>query len=218
MIKYACNAFHAVKISFANEIGAVCDRLSVSGQEVMATLARDHKLNISSAYLRPGFAFGGSCLPKDLRAINFRASRLDLRLPLLGSVLASNSEHLLRAILRVEALPGRIGVVGLAFKENTDDLRESPVVALLEYLLGKGREVRVWDPHIRLDSIYGSNREYLLRTLPHIGRTLAPDLGALVEWGADHLVVTQRPSADLRRALGASGKPLLDLSGWCEQP
>jgi GDP-mannose 6-dehydrogenase len=214
MIKYACNAFHAAKISFANEIGALCERLSIPAQEVMATLCRDEKLNISSAYLRPGFAFGGSCLPKDLRAVNYRASHLDLRLPMLQSILASNQQHLARAMQRVEDLPGRIGVVGLAFKENTDDLRESPVVTLLEHLIGKGRDLRVWDPHIRLESLHGSNREYILTSVPHIGRLLAADLAELFAWGAEHLVVTQKPAAEVREALANSGLPVLDLAGW----
>jgi len=214
MIKYACNAFHAVKISFANEIGALCDRLEVPGQEVMATLCRDTKLNISPAYLRPGFAFGGSCLPKDLRAVNYRASRLDLKVPMLESVMQSNHEHLARAMRRVDQLQGRIGIVGLAFKENTDDLRESPVVALLEHLLGKGRELRVWDPHIRLESIYGTNRDYILNSIPHIGKLLTADLSELVSWGAEHLVLTQKPSEQLQGELAASCRSVVDLAGW----
>ena len=161
MIKYACNAFHAVKITFANEIGALSAQLGVDGGEVMATLCQDVKLNSSAAYLKPGFAFGGSCLPKDLRALVYRAAHLDLKLPLLESAIPSNERHLKRAIDAVLDLPAqRIGVIGLAFKEDTDDLRESPVVTLLEQLIGKGREVQVFDPHIRLDDIYGSNRNY----------------------------------------------------------
>src|SRR5207248_8100453 len=133
LIKYACNAFHAVKISFANEVGAVAGQLGIDGAEVMETLCRDRSLNISPAYLKPGFAFGGSCLPKDLRALVFRASRLDLTLPLLESALPANHSHVERAIQLALDLGGeRIGVFGLAFKENTDDLRESPVVLLLE--------------------------------------------------------------------------------------
>ena len=139
MIKYACNAFHAVKIAFANEIGSLCAALDVDGREVMETVCQDVKLNASAAYLKPGFAFGGSCLPKDLRALVYRAGRLDLQLPMLETVLPSNDKHLVRAIGKVLDLPAkRLGVVGLAFKENTDDLRESPVVTLLEQLIGKG--------------------------------------------------------------------------------
>jgi GDP-mannose 6-dehydrogenase len=212
MIKYACNAFHAVKIAFANEIGALAGQLHVDGREVMDTLCQDRKLNVSAAYLKPGFAFGGSCLPKDLRALAYRASRLDLKLPLLEAALPSNDRHLDRAVQAVLELPGRIGVIGLAFKEDTDDLRESPVVTLLEALIGKGRDVRVYDPHIRLDSIYGSNRNFILNAIPHIGRLLESDVAALLNW-ADHLVVVQKPGEALARAIAGSGLPVLDLTG-----
>ena len=212
MIKYACNAFHAVKIAFANEIGALASRLQLDGREVMDTLCQDRKLNVSAAYLKPGFAFGGSCLPKDLRALSYRASRLDLKLPLLEATLPSNDEHLDRAVQAVLNLPGRIGVIGLAFKEDTDDLRESPMVTMLEYLIGKGRDMRVYDPHIQLDSIYGSNRNFILNAIPHIGRLLEPEVDTLLKW-ADHLVVAQKPSADLASRIAASGRPVLDLVG-----
>jgi len=213
MIKYACNAFHAVKIGFANEIGALAGELGVDAAEVMDTVCRDTRLNISPAYLKPGFAFGGSCLPKDLRALNYRASRLDLRLPLLESALPSNSEHLARAIRRVLDLSGRIGVFGLAFKENTDDLRESPVVGLLETLIGKGRAVCVFDPHIRLEGIYGSNRQFVLNAIPHIGRLLVSGIGELLA-SADQIVVAQMPSAEYAERIKQSGKPVTDLVGY----
>jgi GDP-mannose 6-dehydrogenase len=211
MIKYACNAFHAVKISFANEAGALSERLGIDADEVMSTLCQDVKLNISPAYLKPGFAFGGSCLPKDLRALNYRARALDLKLPLLESTLTSNEQHLRRAIDAVMDLPAqRIGVIGLAFKENTDDLRESPVVTLLEQLIGKGREVRVYDPHIRMDAIYGSNRNFILESIPHIGRLLAANLEQVLGW-ADHLVLAQKQSDETMQVIGASGIPLMAL-------
>jgi len=213
MIKYACNAFHAVKISFANEMGALAAGLGIDGAQVMDTLCRDHALNISRAYLKPGFAFGGSCLPKDLRALVYRASRLDLKLPLLESVLPSNSAQLDRAIALVLDLPSeRIGVFGLAFKENTDDLRESPVVLLLETLIGKGRKVRVHDPHIQLGEIYGSNQRYIMNAIPHIGNLLDERLDAMLDW-ADHVLVAQKPSPQIQERLEASGKPLIDLVG-----
>jgi GDP-mannose 6-dehydrogenase len=218
MIKYACNAFHAVKISFANEIGALSSELGVDGREVMETLCKDEKLNVSAAYLKPGFAFGGSCLPKDLRALVFRANRLDLKLPLLESALSSNHQHLERAITAVLDLPSeRIGVIGLAFKENTDDLRESPVISLLEQLIGKGRNVRVFDPHIRLDNIYGSNRNFILNAIPHIGRLLDNTLDDLLEW-AQYLVVTQKPSAEVSQQIARSGLPVLNLVGAAMPP
>ena len=211
MIKYACNSFHALKVAFANEMGALSAALGVSGAEVMDTLCRDTKLNISTAYLKPGFAFGGSCLPKDLRALVYRAGRLDLQVPLLETVLPSNDQQLRRAIQRVMDLPAtRIGVFGLAFKENTDDLRESPVVALLEHLIGKGRQVRVYDPHIRLEEIYGSNQRFVLAAIPHIANLLESKLARVLEW-ADHIVVTQKPAAAAVSQIEASGLPRLDI-------
>jgi len=212
LIKYACNAFHAVKIGFANEIGALSASLGISGSEVMDTLCRDKVLNISAAYLRPGFAFGGSCLPKDLRALNYRASRLDLRRPRLESALPSKDAHLCRAMragldLRAE----RLGGFGLAFKENTDDLRESPVISLLEHLIGKGRSVRVFDPHIQMDEIYGSNQRFVLAAIPHINALLDKRLDDTLAW-AQHVILAQQPSAAYGEAIRRSGLPVLDLN------
>jgi GDP-mannose 6-dehydrogenase len=213
MIKYACNAFHAVKVTFANEIGALSEAVGVDAAEVIATACEDRKLNISPAYLRPGFPFGGSCLPKDLRTVTYRARHLDLKLPLLESTLPSNLEHLERAIDKVFEIPSRrIGVIGLAFKENTDDLRESPVVGLLERLIGKGREVRVFDPHIRLDSIYGSNRTFVLEQIPHIGKLLDATIENTLAW-AEHVVIAQKLEEPLVRAINESGRPVLNLVG-----
>lgn len=214
MIKYACNAYHALKIAFANEVGAVCQSLGISGAEVMETLCRDTKLNASAAYLRPGFAFGGSCLPKDLRALVHRGSRLDLELPLIESVIPSNREHLERGARQVLDLPAgaKIGVFGLAFKADTDDLRESPMVALIENLIGKGRDLRVFDPHVRLDRIYGANRNFVLNAVPHIQKLMVDNLGALLRW-AEHLVIAQQPSAALASTIAASGLPVIDLAG-----
>jgi GDP-mannose 6-dehydrogenase len=212
MIKYACNAFHALKIGFANEIGSLALSLGVNPDQVMATMCRDTKLNISPAYLKPGFAFGGSCLPKDLRALTFRASRLDLKLPLLESVLPSNDEHLKRSIRQVLELPAkRIGIYGLAFKEDTDDLRESPVIAIIEHLIGKGREVRIFDPHIQLDEIYGSNLSFVVSALPHIGRLLTRNLDSLIS-SSDTLVIAQKPAPAALAQLTASGLTILDLT------
>ncbi len=211
MIKYACNAFHAVKISFANEVGALSEKLGIDAHEVMQTLCEDVKLNVSAAYLKPGFAFGGSCLPKDLRALTYRAGQLDLKLPLLQSAIPSNDQHLTRAIHAVLDLPAkRIGVIGLAFKENTDDLRESPVVTLLEQLIGKGRDVKVFDPHIRLDAIYGANRNFILETIPHIGRLLVTNIDQVLGW-ADQLVLAQKQSAEAMQRISSSGLPLINL-------
>ncbi len=214
MIKYSCNAFHAVKISFANEIGALCGEMKISPFEVMETFCRDTRLNISSAYLKPGFAFGGSCLPKDLRALVFRASRLDLELPMLEAVLPSNQRQLDRAIQSVLDLPpdSKTGIYGLAFKENTDDLRESPVVSLIEHLIGKGRDVRIFDPHIRIEQLYGSNKNFVLKAIPHIGKLMIGSLDELLAW-SENVVIAQKPNAEVKSLLRGSAKPLLDLVG-----
>ena len=212
MIKYACNAFHAVKISFANEVGSLCGKLGIPATEVMDTLCKDTKLNSSAAYLRPGFAFGGSCLPKDLRALNYRSLHMDLVLPMLDSVLDSNARHLSRAVQAVLDLPGkRTAIFGLAFKENTDDLRESPVVVLLEQLIGKGADVRIYDPHIRIEDIYGSNRNFIMDSIPHIGRLMVPDLNEALAW-ADQVVVTQKPAPEAAARIRACGLPVLDMA------
>ncbi len=213
LIKYSCNAFHALKIAFANEIGALADAQDIPADEVMETLCQDTVLNISTAYLMPGFAFGGSCLPKDLRALNYRGSRLDLKLPLLGSVLPSNDAQLDRAIDAVLALGDcKLGVFGLTFKENTDDLRESPTIALLETLLGKGRQVRVFDPNLALDKIYGANQKFLMERIPHIGRLMQPNAAALLEW-ADRVILAQAPKGRYAEMISSSAKPVVNLIG-----
>jgi len=210
MIKYACNAFHAVKIAFANEIGALSEAMSVDGTEVMATLCADVKLNSSAAYLKPGFAFGGSCLPKDLRALGSHGRQKNVQIPLLNSTLTSNTEHLKRATDAVlDFGETRIGIVGLAFKEDTDDLRESAVLNMVEALIGKGRTVQVFDPHIQLNQIHGANRAFALQTIPHIGR-LMRGLDEVLNW-ADLLVITQKPNAATAERIQASNLPVLDL-------
>jgi GDP-mannose 6-dehydrogenase len=212
MIKYACNCFHALKIGFANEIGTLCNQLCIPADEVLTTLCQDVKLNISPAYLKPGFAFGGSCLPKDLRALTYRAARMDLKLPLLDSVMVSNERHLDRAIRAALQLPpAGIGVFGLAFKENTDDLRESPVVTLIEHLIGKGRDLLVYDPHIVIDQIYGSNKNYVLNAIPHIGKLMASSLSELLN-SCRSIIITQKPSPKIAAEIRASGIHVLDLA------
>lgn len=212
MIKYASNAFHAVKIAFANEIGSLAHAYGIDGGEVMRVLCEDHKLNISPAYLKPGFAFGGSCLPKDLRALSFRARSSAVDLPLLEHVLPSNAAHLRRLTDRVQQIPAnRLGIFGLAFKENTDDLRESPVIQLIESLLDRGRTLRIHDAHIDLAKIYGANQRFLFERLPHIHRLMMPGLDEWLAW-SEVLVVAQKPSPALKAQLLACGKPLIDLT------
>jgi GDP-mannose 6-dehydrogenase len=173
MVKYADNAFHALKIGFANEVGVACRALAIDSHEVMRVFCADHKLNISSAYLRPGFAFGGSCLSKDLRALLHAARHADVELPILESILPSNERHLQRAVEAVLGLGRRrVGIFGLAFKQGTDDLRESPLVELAERLLGKGLDLRIYDPAVSPSGLVGANREFIERRLPHLSTLL----------------------------------------------
>src|SRR5215467_179089 len=182
MVKYVCNAFHALKVTFANEIGSLCSQLEVDASAVTEIFASDKKLNISKAYLEPGFAFGGSCLPKDVRALTYRAKQLDLDLPLLRAILPSNQAHLERAVEAVLATKRkRIGVLGLSFKAGTDDLRESPSVQLIKRLLGEGCEVQVWDKDVSLGRLTGSNRQFIDEEIPHIGALLSSDLEEVVK-------------------------------------
>lgn len=176
-VKYACNSFHALKVGYANEIGNFCKALGVDSHEVMRLLCEDRKLNISPAYLRPGFAFGGSCLPKDVRAMVYKARQTDVETPILSAVLESNRRQIERAYRMVVAAGSRrIGVLGLAFKAGTDDLRESPLVALIEMLIGKGMQLAIYDRSVSESNIIGSNREYIEREVPHIWSLMNPEL------------------------------------------
>ncbi|MBI4266361.1 MAG: nucleotide sugar dehydrogenase [Acidobacteria bacterium] len=182
MMKYASNAWHAVKIVFANEIGNLCKRLDVDSHEVMDIFCQDAKLNLSAYYLRPGFAFGGSCLPKDVRALQYRAKEVDVDLPLIGSVLGSNRLQLQHAIDRiVETGRRRVGLLGFSFKAGTDDLRESPMVILAEALLGKGFSLCIYDRNVSLARLVGANKEYIEEQIPHLSRHLCESLDELIE-------------------------------------
>ena len=197
MVKYVCNAWHAVKVSFANEVGTLAKELGVDPGTVVDIFTADTKLNISPTYLKPGFAFGGSCLPKDVRALNYRAKELDLTLPLLQSVLSSNEEHLNRAVELVLATGKRkIGMLGLSFKAATDDLRESPQVQLIKRLLGEGCTIKIWDDNVSLGRLIGSNREYIEQTIPHIGTLLENDLPTILADAEVVIVGTRGISRD----------------------
>jgi len=177
MVKYVSNAFHAVKVGFANEIGTLCKSLGVDTEVVTRIFTSDTKLNISSAYLSPGFAFGGSCLPKDLRALTHRAKELDLSLPLLEAILHSNQEHVNRSVEAVlHTGKKRFALLGLSFKDGTDDLRESPQVQLVKYLLREGCQVTVWDPNVSMEKLVGSNRQSIEEVIPSISSLLSSDL------------------------------------------
>ncbi|MCP4962120.1 MAG: UDP-glucose/GDP-mannose dehydrogenase family protein [Actinomycetia bacterium] len=212
-IKYACNAFHAVKVAFANEIGRFARSTGADSRRVMEVFCSDDQLNISSAYLRPGFAFGGSCLPKDLRAVVHRARSLDLDLPLLSSVLPSNEQHLRHAIgLVLEHAPRSVGLLGLSFKTGTDDLRESPYVMLTEALLGKGIGVRIWDPDLQTDRLIGGNLSFIEQRLPHLARLLRPLPEAVVA-GSDVVVLGSDDPRARTALLSGSDAAIIDLVG-----
>jgi len=180
MVKYASNAFHALKVAFANEIAAVCQPVDVDAEAVMNVFCNDSKLNISRRYLMPGFAFGGSCLPKDVRAVLHAGKELDLQLPLIAAVLSSNEQVVERAFQKVRATgKRRIGLIGLSFKSNTDDLRESPFVELAERLLGKGYELSIFDPNVVAARLTGANKEYIDSVIPHLSRLLVRSLDEL---------------------------------------
>jgi GDP-mannose 6-dehydrogenase len=189
MMKVCCNNFHALKITFANETARLCEALGVDAFEVMDLLCQDTQLNISKAYLKPGFAFGGSCLPKDLRATTYLAKQRDVELPMLGGIMASNQAHLQRALDKILATgKRRVGFIGLSFKTGTDDLRESPLVTLAEQLIGKGAQLAIYDPEVQLSQLLGANRRYIEQHLPHLGQLLEPEIEAVIA-GAEVLVV-----------------------------
>ena len=195
MMKYSCNNFHALKITFANETARLCSALGVDAFEVMDLMCQDTQLNISRAYLKPGFAFGGSCLPKDLRATAYLAKQRDVQLPMLQAILGSNKEHLDLAFAKVASTgKRRVGMVGLSFKTGTDDLRESPLVTLAEMLIGKGYGLSIYDPEVHLARLLGANKSFIEQHLPHIGQMLHADLDAVID-SADVLVLGSSSAA-----------------------
>ncbi len=192
LVKYADNAFHALKVAFGNEIGALCRSTGVNSHELMDIFCLDTKLNLSATYLKPGYAFGGSCLPKDLRALAYLARTMDVQVPILDATLASNAAHKQRALDLVTAHGKRpVGLVGLSFKDGTDDLRESPTVELVEQLIGKGYPVSIYDPDVSLTRLMGANKAYIDRELPHIASLLVSDFSALLA-RSEVIVVTKR--------------------------
>jgi len=195
MIKYTNNAFHALKVTFANEVGALCSSLGIDSHDVMRVVCMDDKLNISKKYMTPGFAFGGSCLPKDLRALNYMARHGDIELPLLGSMLPSNKELIERTVRQIRALgKRRIGLLGLSFKKDTDDLRESPYVTLAEALLGSGFDLRVFDQNVSLARLIGSNAAYIRAHMPHIDRIFQDSLDGVIAHGEVIVVCNYEPA------------------------
>ena len=214
MIKYTDNAFHAVKIAFANEIATFARTNGVDGRDVMRLMMADDRLNISTAYLRPGYAFGGSCLPKDLRAITDRARKTDVDLPLLNAALSSNAAHFERGVLMVEAAGRRkVGMLGLSFKSATDDLRESPAVALAERLIGKGYRLSIYDEDIHPDRLRGANQAFIEQHLPHLRKLLSESLDATLA-ASDVVVLTKLwPDVENLAARLRDDQVLIDLVG-----
>jgi nucleotide sugar dehydrogenase len=212
-LKYACNAFHATKISFANELGRIFSRLGVDSREVMGLFCEDTSLNISPRYLRPGFAFGGSCLPKDLRSLLYLARTESIDIPLLSGTLASNRLSIDEAIDRVVAGEGRrIALLGLSFKPGSDDLRESPYVDLAETLLGKGYELRIHDPILNPTSLVGANKQYVESKLPHLKRILTDSPWEAIA-GADVAIVSHSTEEVIGALLEARPSRIIDLDG-----
>ncbi|MGA4636191.1 GDP-mannose 6-dehydrogenase [Pseudomonas solani] len=218
MIKYTCNVWHAAKVTFANEIGNIAKAVGVDGREVMDVICQDHKLNLSKYYMRPGFAFGGSCLPKDVRALNYRASSLDVEAPLIGSLMRSNAAQVQKAFDIIAAQEKRkVALLGLSFKAGTDDLRESPLVELAEMLIGKGFNLRIYDRNVEYARVHGANKDYIESKIPHVSSLLDSDFDGVVG-DADVIVLGNRDELFAPLAQRTpEGKHVIDLVGFMPQ-
>ena len=194
MVKYVDNSWHALKVGFANEIGNLCKSLGLDAHTVMNIFCQDRKLNISSAYLLPGFAFGGSCLPKDLRALSYQAKMHDLHLPILASILPSNEMQIARGLQLITAKgQTRVGLLGFSFKAGTDDLRESPLIEIIERLIGKGYDLRIYDKNVNIASLVGANRDFILNHIPHISKLMVGDIDAVLNHGQTIVIGNKDP-------------------------
>jgi GDP-mannose 6-dehydrogenase len=213
MVKYVCNCFHGLKVAFANEVGVLCKAFGIDSHRVMDVFCKDTKLNLSPYYLKPGFAFGGSCLPKDLRALTYKAKTADVDVALLDAILSSNRRHIERAVdMVLRTGKKRIGVLGLSFKTGTDDLRESPMVTLIETLIGKGMHVMIFDREVELARLFGANKDYIEQEIPHISSLMRRRLDEVLEQ-SEVIVLTKR-SDEYRVALeqGNQAPLIIDLA------
>jgi GDP-mannose 6-dehydrogenase len=217
MVKYADNPWHALKVGFANEIGTLCKALQVDAHRVMEIFCQDLKLNLSPYYLKPGFAFGGSCLPKDVRALLHKAKTLDLNLPILASILPSNQLQIERGIQAVVDKTNRkVGILGFSFKAGTDDLRESPMVELTERLIGKGYDLRVYDRNVSLAALHGANRDYILNRIPHISRLMVPTIDEVLAHAETIVIGNAAPEfAEVPKRIG-DGQTVIDFVRVCD--
>jgi len=212
MVKYVDNAWHALKIGFANEIGNLCKSVGIDGHSVMDIFCQDTKLNISKNYLKPGFAFGGSCLPKDLRALTYKAKMLDIELPILNAILPSNHLQVEKGLQMImEKGNKRVGILGFSFKAGTDDLRESPMVEVIERLLGKGYEVAIYDRNVEIASIIGANRDYILNHIPHISRLMKPTIEEILLQSETIVIGNNDPEFSEIPARVRDGQVVVDL-------
>ncbi len=212
MVKYVDNCWHALKIGFANEIGSLSKKFGVDSHKVMDIFCQDRKLNISTAYLRPGFAFGGSCLPKDLRALAYRAKIHDLELPILNSILPSNEIQVNRGLsLILEKGNRKVGILGFSFKAGTDDLRESPMIEVIERLLGKGFDLRIYDKNVHLASLVGANRDFILNRIPHISRLMVDRVDSVLDHAQTIVIGNRDPEFETVSARLREGQTIIDF-------
>lgn len=215
MIKYTCNVWHAAKVTFANEIGNIAKACGVDGRDVMDIVCQDKKLNVSSYYMRPGFAFGGSCLPKDVRALTYRANQLDVEHPMLAGIMASNSRQVENAFSLISQHDKRkVGLLGLSFKSGTDDLRESPLVELAEKLIGKGYEVRIYDENVEYARVFGANKDYIESKIPHVSSLLCSDFDEVVSHSDVLILGNGNPRFGELLNSPPEGTHILDLVGF----
>ena len=212
MVKYIDNSWHALKIGFANEIGNLCKSFGLDAHKVMKIFCQDQKLNISSAYLSPGFAFGGSCLPKDLRALSYQAKMHDLDLPILASILPSNEMQISRGLQSiVKREHTRVGILGFSFKAGTDDLRESPMIEVIERLIGKGYDLRIYDKNVNIARLVGANRDFILNHIPHISKLMVGDIDAVLDHAETVVIGNKDPEFSKVQERLRAGQFLVDF-------